>query len=302
MGFLVLGATATMATQPQNPPREARYEAYIAKNAVHGPASIPLRDQAVLSLPVGMAFLSETPAKEFMARIGNDTDSGFMGLVIPGHLDSDGSGWFSLVEYTSSGYIRDDDAKNWNADEILASVRQNTEEANSERRLRHQPELEVLGWVEKPHYDKATHKLIWSISARDKGQAGNARRIINYRTLALGRDGYIAMIMVTDLDKIDAEKPLAARLISGVKFNSAKRYGDFNSSTDHVAEYGLAALIGGVVVHKLGFFALLAAFAAKSIKVIGLTALAGLAWVRRLFGRKTAPPAAAVTQETSEPK
>ena len=48
------------------------------------------------------------------------------------------------------------------------------------------------------------------------------------------------------------------------EFNQGKRYGDFDSTTDKVAAYGLAALVAGVVVKKLGLLALLAATAVKS--------------------------------------
>ena len=54
-----------------------------------------------------------------------------------------------------------------------------------------------------------------------------------------------------------------------------KRYGDFNSSTDKVAAYGLAALVAGVAAKKLGLLALLAATAVKFAKVIVL-AVAGV--------------------------
>ena len=41
-------------------------------------------------------------------------------------------------------------------------------------------------------------------------------------------------------------------LLADLDYNSGKRYEDFNASTDHIAEYGLAALIGGIAAKKLG--------------------------------------------------
>ncbi|HEY4123112.1 MAG TPA: DUF2167 domain-containing protein, partial [Rhizomicrobium sp.] len=185
------------------------------------------------------------------------------------------------------------DAKTWDADKLLADIRKNTDESNKERVKQGISALEVLGWVEKPHYDAKTHRLIWSISARDVNNKSAATGdIINYRTLALGREGYIAMVMVTDLSAIEADKPYARELLANLTFDPGKRYTDFNASTDHVAEYGLAALIGGVVAHKLGFFALMAAFGLKFIKVIGLAIFGGLAAMRRFFGFGKKTPAA----------
>jgi uncharacterized membrane-anchored protein len=278
--------TAAGASDP-----DAGYWAFLKRDAKTGPAHIALRDEAALDLPEGYAYLPEKQAADFMKRIGNDTDEMFRGIVLPAKA----SNWFVFIEYNPSGYIKDDDARNWNADSLLNDVRASTEEANKRRKAEGAPELEIIGWVEKPHYDAATHRLVWSISARDKGAKDADANVINYRTLVLGRQGYTAMVMVTDLSTIEAQKPIAKLLLSKLTFNSGKRYTDFNASTDHVAEYGLAALIGGVVAHKLGFFALMAAFAAKFFKVIGLAVLAGIAAVRKFFMR--AKPAAAVAPQ-----
>jgi uncharacterized membrane-anchored protein len=288
---IVAAATPLQPSGPEN--QEAAYEHFLQREATLGPARVTLRGDATLDLPDGVAFLPEKSAREFMKRIGNDTDRGFRGIVLPRKRDT----WFVFLEYNASGYIKDDDAKEWDADSMLADIRRNTETSNVERKVRGVPELEILGWVEKPHYDPATHRMIWSISARTKGAKNDADNIINYRTLVLGRQGYTALVMVTDLSAIQAQKPIALLLLSKLHFESGKRYTDFNASTDSVAAYGLAALIGGVVVHKLGFFALLAAFAAKAAKFVGIAAVAAFAAFRRFFRRgkpsseMPAPPA-----------
>jgi uncharacterized membrane-anchored protein len=86
------------------------------------------------------------------------------------------------------------------------------------------------------------------------------------------------MNLVTGMNSIEAQKPVARRMLAALEYNAGKRYADFDSSTDRVAEFGLLALIGGVAAKKLGLFALVAAFAAKFAKVIGVAAL-GLAVV-----------------------
>ncbi len=171
-------------------------------------------------------------------------------------------------------------------------MKNGTEEANKERKTRGLPEMEITGWVERPQYDAATHQLKWSIASKDKGAPDGAEKGINYNTYTLGRDGFITMNPVTDLKSVESQKPMAAQLLAGLKFNSGKSYADFNSTTDKVAEYGLAALIGGVAAKKLGLLALAAAFLAKFIKVIviGGLALAGGAF-KFLRRRKPVPPA-----------
>jgi uncharacterized membrane-anchored protein len=286
---IAAGADQAPQAQTQKGDDGDPYARFLAHKALMGPQRVALRDEAALNLPEGYAFLPEKPARDFMKRIGNDTDENFLGIILPRKQDT----WFAFLEYIPSGYIKDDDAKSWDTDELLGEVRKNTEAGNAERRKQGIPDLEILGWIEKPHYDSATRRLIWSISARDKGNTNSAEDIINYRTLVLGRQGYVSMIMVTNLNAIEGQKPIANLLLSDLSFVPGKRYADFNASTDRVAEYGLAALVGGLVVKKLGLFALIAAFLAKSVKAIGVLFLAGLAAVRRFFTRGKPAPAAA---------
>jgi uncharacterized membrane-anchored protein len=89
------------------------------------------------------------------------------------------------------------------------------------------------------------------------------------------------------MSTVEAEKPIAKQLLAALEFNDGKRYSDFNASTDKVAEYGLAALVGGVAAKKLGLLAVIGAFLAKSAKLIGLALVGGFAAIRRFFGGKS---------------
>jgi len=132
------------------------------------------------------------------------------------------------------------------------------------------------------------------MASRGKGGAPGAEQGVNYNTYLLGREGYVSMNLVTDLDAVEAQKPTARRLLAALEFDKGKGYGDFDSSTDRIAEYGLAALIGGVAAKKLGLFALVAAFVLKFAKIIAL-AVAGLGTlVWKYVGKKKSgePPTA----------
>ncbi len=249
-----------------------------------GPAHIPVRDQAAIDLPGGYQFYPEASGKQIMEKMGNTTDDTFVGLITPGR-EAD---WFVIVEYEPSGHISDEDAKNWDAEKLLSDVRQGTDAANERRRKDGQAELEVIGWAEKPHYDAATRRLVWSIEARDKGQTDNSENIVNYRTLMLGREGYVSMTMVSPLATVGTDKGFANLLLSKLDFTQGRKYADFDVKTDRVAEYGLAALIAGVAVKKLGLIAVITAFALKFAKVIAVAVVGGLAAVRRLFRRNPA--------------
>ena len=61
------------------------------------------------------------------------------------------------VRFHKAGYIKDDDARSWDADEMLQSIPETgTEEQNKEREKAGEPGMEIVGWSEKPRYD-ASH-------------------------------------------------------------------------------------------------------------------------------------------------
>jgi uncharacterized membrane-anchored protein len=123
------------------------------------------------------------------------------------------------------------------------------------------------------------------MSSKEKGAPADAEQGVNYNTYALGREGYISLNFVTDLKDLPAQKPDAQALLGALEFSEGKRYEDFNSSTDHVAEYGLAALVLGVGAKKLGLLAVIAAFALKFAKLIAIGAIAFGAGIMKFFKR-----------------
>ncbi|MBP1317519.1 DUF2167 domain-containing protein [Herbaspirillum huttiense F1] len=257
----------------------------------HGPVSIDIQDQAKLALPAGTAFIPSAAAARYLRSLGNRVnEQGLVGIIVP----TDGtSSWMSVLTVEKAGYVRDDDAKDWKADDILSNLKEGTEAANAERTQHGIPEIEVTGWAEIPKYDSATHKLVWSAIVANKGKHDAPSDLsVNYRTLALGREGYLSLTMVSSLDLLQQYKPAAQQLLAAISFNEGKRYIDFNASTDHVAEYGLAALVAGVAIKKLGLFALVAAFFAKFFKVILLAVFGfGAAFKKFFTGKaKTASP------------
>ncbi|MCA1325401.1 DUF2167 domain-containing protein [Herbaspirillum sp. alder98] len=251
----------------------------------HGPASIDIQDQAKLALPAKTAFIPSAAAGRYLRSLGNRVDDqALVGIILP----TDGaSSWMSILTVEKGGYVRDDDAKDWKADDILSSLKEGTEAVNAERKQHGIREIEVTGWAEVPKYDAVTHKLVWSaiIGGKDRHDAA-ADLSVNYRTLALGREGYLSLTMVSSLDQLQQYKPIAQQLLAAISFNDGKRYSDFNASTDHVAEYGLAALVAGVAVKKLGLFAIIAAFVAKFFKVILLAVVAFGAAFKKFFTGK----------------
>jgi uncharacterized membrane-anchored protein len=256
-----------------------------------GPADIALIDQAVLKLPADHIFIPKGEGARILRALGNTvSEETFVGLIM-GLRPTDN--WIVVTRYIKEGYIKDDDAKDWNADDLLQQLKEGTEAANRDRAARGFPEVEILGWVERPAYDPAAHRLVWSLLSKSKGEPEGAVKGINYNTYALGRDGYFSLNLLTSSDRIEADKPVAHALLANLTYALGKRYDDFSPGTDRVAAYGLAALVGGAAIaKKLGLFAIIAAFAAKFAKVIAVAAIALGAGLTKFFRRKpqSGPP------------
>jgi uncharacterized membrane-anchored protein len=251
--------------------------------ATNGPASVPLIDQARLQIAALQVFIPKEQGLRLLRALGNSpSDDGMMGLVV-GRADA--NHWIVVVRFAKEGYVKDDDAKNWNADDLLRNIKERTEEDNKERAARGFPSVEVIGWIEKPAYDASKHRLVWSLSTKSSGAPEGGVKGVNYNTLALGREGYFSLNMLTDSESVEGLKPVAKALLADLAYNSGKRYEDFNASTDQIAAYGLAALVGGVAAKKLGLIALGAAFFAKFAKIAILAVVGAAAAVTKFFKR-----------------
>jgi len=277
-------AIGAHADQPAND-LDTEYEAAVqaVRNAQQpGPTSVKIGHQATLEVPDHFAFIPAAEGARLMRAMGNQTSEGFMGLVI-----SDTMSGFMTVRFDKAGYIKDDDARDWDADALLQNLKDGTEAGNEQRRARGIPEFTVDGWVEPPRYQAASHRLVWSARLRDKvATPDQASPGVNYNTYLLGREGYISMNLVTDLASVEAQKPIAHQMLDNLQFVEGKRYEDFNADTDTVAAYGLAALVGGIAAKKLGLLATIGIFLAKFWKIAAIAVIGFGASLKKLFTGK----------------
>jgi uncharacterized membrane-anchored protein len=276
-----LGLCAGLAHAADAPPESAAWtEAKAVAKA--GPADIAIAGQATLHLPADRVFIPQPRAGKLLTAMGNPGEhSELAGLVFP-----KGEGeWFATLRYIASGYVKDGDAKEWNADELLSSYKEGTEAGNEERKKMGVTPLEIIGWAEPPAYEATQHRLVWAMSSKEKGAPADAALGVNYNTYALGREGYLSLNFITGLKELPAQKPDAKALLGALEFDKGKRYEDFDSSTDHVAEYGLAALVVGVGAKKLGLLAVAFAFIAKFAKIIFIAVVGFGAVITKFFKR-----------------
>ena len=240
-------------------------------NFQQGPSLGDLGRIAEVHIPAGYVFANAEDTRKIMEAMQNPTSGSELGFVSPANEN-----WFIDYEFDDVGYIRDDEKSSLDADAMLDSIKNGTEEGNKERRRRGWPTLKILGWEQKPRYNETTHNLEWAIRAESDGSP-----VINYNTRMLGRGGVMRVTLVTDPSELAPTLPKFKNVLAGFSFTQGHRYAEFLPG-DKVAQYGLSALVVGgasAVAVKTGLFKWLW----KAI-VVGVAAVG--AFFKSLFSRK----------------
>ncbi len=240
---------------------------------------------ATLDLPDGFRYLAPADAERVLVDAwGNPPGMTSLGMILPANVSPvSPASWGVIVTYDKDGHVKDDDADSIKYDELLKEMQDSVKDHNAERKKRGYPNMNLVGWAEKPSYDKASHKLYW---AKELGVDGDQVHSLNYNVRVLGREGVLVLNAVAGMHQIAEIKGEMRRVTAFTDFVPGKRYADFNGTTDKLAEYGIAALVAGGAAAKLGLFgklfALLLAF--KKIVLVALVAAGGS--IMKLFGRK----------------
>jgi uncharacterized membrane-anchored protein len=271
----------------------AKAEAFVASlHPTTGDVAIPAA-QATLKLTDGYSFLSAHDAQRVLTQAwGNPPDNTVLGMIIPGtdaHAVLDQKSWAVVVTYVDEGYVSDKDAAKIDYDDMLKDLKKGTDENNEARLKEGYPAIELMGWAEPPHYDETTHKLYWARDLKFKKADGTVQgQSLNYAIRVLGRKGYLSLNAVAPIDQLTKVRADMPDVVAMAEFNPGERYADYNSGTDKVAAYGIAALVAGGIAAKAGLFAKLGLMllALKKFVVIGIAAIGGL--FAKIFKRKQA--------------
>jgi len=244
---------------------------------------------ATLDLPAGWRFLGPTDARKVLVQAWhNPPREAPLGMLFPpdnGVFDND---YAIVIEYSDDGYVKDDDAATIDYDKLLKQMQESARADNPERKKAGYATIELLGWAEPPHYDRDSHKLYW---AKQLQFSDDSAQTLNYNIRALGRHGVLVMNAVADMAKLPAVKGGVPTILAAVDFTDGNRYADYSAkSGDKVAAYGIAALIAGGVAAKAGLFKGLIALLIALKKFIVIAAAGFVAWMRKVFGKKSAAP------------
>lgn len=198
--------------------------------------------------------------------------------------------WGAVVTFEESGYVSDDDAATTDYDQLLIELQNGTDAANEERREAGYPEIELVGWAERPQYNRTAHSVVWAKNLRFNNTDVNT---LNYDVRLLGRYGVLSLNLVSSMDKLDEVRVAANQFTAHASFDNGARYQDFNAATDAQADYGIAGLIaagaGAAAAKKLGLFGAIGVFLVKFIKpiLIGAALFGAGLWqaIKSRFGR-----------------
>ncbi|MCU1279199.1 MAG: putative inner rane protein [bacterium] len=249
-----------------------------------GPKPLALGHEVQLDLPAGYVFLGMPDADRFLRRNGGFHNDNVLGVIVS---RDETMRWYLIIRYQDAGYVQD--GEKLEPDELLKALREGTEQANKERVANNFPELHVGEWTESPHYDRASHRLVWAVPA-----TSTRGTTINYNTRVLGRHGFVSLNLLSSPEHVAVDKSDAATLLTATTFNNGARYEDFDKKKDKVAEYGLMGLILGgagiaaVKVAKVGLLAGLLKFDIAGWKIVAAFFLALGAGIKRIFTGKSA--------------
>lgn len=244
---------------------------------------IPIGSAAQLDVPQEYYFLPPKDARYILEEVwGNPEDTGVLGLIFPRKSSPfDGDAWTVVLSYNAMGYVSDTDAEGYDYDALLAGMKTNVRNGNDWRIKNGYDPIELIGWAEQPHYDKAERKLHWAKTLRFGALEGD---ILNYDIRALGRKGVMIARFVAGANQLADIKTAAPDVLKMISFTEGNRYADYLPGVDTVAAVGIGGLIAGKVVAKTGLLILALAYLKKGFLLV----LLPLIWLKnKLFGGRS---------------
>ena len=238
---------------------------------LEGPGTADIGSIAEITVPEGYLFTGREGTQVLMELYENLITDLELGYIQPENHD-----WYVVFEFEETGYIRDDEKSDLDADEIFTNIKEANEASNKERRKRGWSTLTAVDWFQRPKYDEATHNLEWAPRLIDE----NGLYTINYNTRILGRRGVMYVTFVITPDSLFDYLPEYKNLISNFVYKPGNTYAEYREG-DKLAEYGLTALMvggGAALAAKSGIF--------KWLWKIIIVFFAGAAgFLKKLFGK-----------------
>jgi len=268
IAVLVIVSSVTIPTMAQNGGGDISPIDWIKGSGI-----MDMEGIAQLDLPEGYVFTGKKGTQTLMELYQNPLTNTEVGYVASMEDDTE---WFIVFEFSETGYVKDDEKDDLDADEMLKSFIKGTKSGNKARAKRGWPPLNVLGWSQVPKFNDSTKNLEWALKLKSKNDI-----IVNYNTRVLGRYGVMRVSLVVDPDKLEATLPEFRKIMDGFSYAKGNSYAEYRDG-DKMADYGLKALVAGgaaAVAVKSGAFKWV-----WKLLVFGFVAVVG--FFKKVFGRE----------------
>jgi len=234
----------------------------------------------LLTLNEDFYYLDPGDASYVLTELwGNPEEQVTLGMIFPADFTPLDDSWGINILFDDIGYVSDEDAGNYDYDELLQEMRNGMAEENKWRRENNFQTVELVGWAAEPFYDAATRKLYW---AKELSFEGEAQNTLNYNIRVLGRRGVLILNFIANMDQLSAVNNDVPRILAMADFSEGSKYSDFDPSIDTVAAVGIGGLIAGKVMAKTGIFVV----ALVLLKKFWFLLFLPLLWLKKIFSNR----------------
>jgi len=215
---------------------------------------------ATLNVPAGFKFLNAEQSQYILHDVyGNPEDTAVLGMIFPeSSTPYTDSSFVFVVSFDDMGYVKDDDAKDVDYDEMLKQIQDGEPDENKQRAAEGYPSIHMAGWAQKPYYDDNRKVLHW---AKDFvfGDAGG-EHTLNYDVRVLGRKGVLSLNAIASMHELPMVKANIDKILGMATFTEGNAYADFDDNTDKIAAYTIGGLVAGKILAKVGLWAMILKF------------------------------------------
>ena len=198
-----------------------------------GPATGSLGDVAEMDIPEGYRLTDAAGARALLQRMKNPVPTGLVGILMP-----ESGGWWAVLEFADTGYVKPASVKRIDAATILKGMSAKVEEQNAVRARQGMAPVKSLNWELAPVYDETNNSLACAIRIEAPTET-----ILNQSIRIFGRRGVLLATSVQKLKGTAANLPLK-ELLNHVTFKAGQRYEDYQEG-DKVANVDTYQLLTG---------------------------------------------------------
>lgn len=243
---------------------------------------------ASLHVPEGFKYLNADQSRNVIVDIWGNPETAaedVLGMIFPGQSDPfDDSSYAFIISYSEIGFVKDDDAKDINYDDLLKTMREDQKAENEERKKAGYEPIALVGWAQKPFYDEKRKILHWAKALKFGDSDGE--NTLNYDIRILGRKGILSLNAVSKVSQLPMVNKDIPKILDIASFTEGNTYSDFNPDVDDVAAWTIGGLVAGKILAKAGFFAVILKFLAPLWKFLMVALIPIGAWVRKRFMNK----------------